>query len=58
LRSVSRKTSVGGLKYSIQRLLRGLTRSIMLEQESAVVPDLTAYDEIDLDVAVAQAAAE
>jgi FAD-dependent urate hydroxylase len=49
-------TSVSGLKYSIPRLLRGLTRSIMLQQESAVVPDLVAYDEIDLDLTAAQAA--
>lgn len=49
-------TAVSGLKYAIPRLLRGITRSLMLEQESAVVADLKAYDEIDLDVTVPQAA--
>ena len=51
-------TSVSGHKYSIPRLLRGLTRSIMLEQESALVPDLMAYDESDLDLPAMRAAAE
>jgi hypothetical protein len=51
-------TSVSGHKYSVPRLLRGLTRSIMLEQESALLPDLMAYDESDLDIPEARAAAE
>jgi cation diffusion facilitator CzcD-associated flavoprotein CzcO len=51
-------TSVSGHKYSVPRVLRGLTRSIMLEQERALMPDLTAYDESDLDFPQARAAAE
>lgn len=51
-------TSVSGHKHSIPRVLRGLTRSIMLEQESALVPDLMAYDESDLDLPATRAAAE
>jgi cation diffusion facilitator CzcD-associated flavoprotein CzcO len=43
-------TSVSGHKYSVPRVLRGLTRSIMLEQEPDLLPDLMAYQESDLDV--------
>lgn len=51
-------TSVSGHKYSVPRVLRGLTRSIMLEQERALMLDLMAYDESDLDFPQARAAAE
>ena len=51
-------TSVSGHKYSVPRLLRGLTRSIMLEQEAALVPDLLAYNQSDLDLPQARTAAE
>lgn len=51
-------TSVSGHKYSVPRVLRGLTRAIMLEQESALMPDLAAYDESDLNMPQALAAAE
>lgn len=51
-------TSVSGHKYSVPRVLSGLTRSIMLEQESALVPDLMAYNESDLNLPQALAAAE
>ena len=51
-------TSVSGHKYSVPRVLRGLTRSIMLEQEGALVPDLMAYDESDLDMPPTRDAAE
>ncbi len=51
-------TSVSGHKYSVPRLIHGVTRSIMLEQQSALVPDLLAYNQSDLDLPQARAAAE
>ncbi len=51
-------TSVSGHKYSVPRVLRGLTRSIMLEQENELVPDLMAYRESDLDLPSGYLAAE
>ncbi len=50
-------TSVSGHKYSVPRVLRGLSRSLMVEQEPDLVPDLVAYDESDLDLPQAHAAA-
>jgi cation diffusion facilitator CzcD-associated flavoprotein CzcO len=51
-------TSVSGHKYSVPRVVRGLTGSIMLEQENALMSDLVAYDESDLEPLQAFAAAE
>ena len=50
-------TSVSGHKYSVPRVLRGLSRSLMSEQEPDLMPDLEAYDESDLDLSPAHAAA-
>lgn len=50
-------TSISGHKYSVPRVIRGLTRSLMLEQEQQLMPDLIAYDESDLDLTPALAAA-
>jgi cation diffusion facilitator CzcD-associated flavoprotein CzcO len=50
-------TSVSGHKYSVPRVLRGLSQSLMVEQEPHLVPDLEAYDESDLDLPQAHAAA-
>jgi len=41
-------TSISGHKYSVPRLIRGLTKGLYLEQESHLMPDMMAYDEPDL----------
>lgn len=41
-------TSISGHKYSVPRLIRGVTKSLYLEQEPDLMPDLVAYDEPDL----------
>ena len=42
-------TSVSGHKYSIPRLVGGLTRSLFLEQSGEVLPSLRAYNEPEID---------
>lgn len=37
-------TSVSGHKYSIPRMIRGITRSLMFDQVDSVMPGITAYD--------------
>ena len=49
-------TSVSGHKYSIPRLVGGLTRSLFLEQGGELVGALRAYDEPEIDIGVAEAA--
>lgn len=44
-------TSISGHKHALPRLLRSLVRSLLLEQEDAIVGALRGYDEIDLVVA-------
>jgi cation diffusion facilitator CzcD-associated flavoprotein CzcO len=41
-------TSISGHKYSVPRVLSGITRSFHLEQEALLLPELKAYDEPDL----------
>jgi cation diffusion facilitator CzcD-associated flavoprotein CzcO len=44
-------TSITGHKHALPRLLRALTKRLLLEQEDAVLPALRAYDEHDFVVA-------
>jgi len=46
-------TSISGHKYALPRLVRGLTQRLFLDQEESVMPDLVAYDEIDLNIPAA-----
>jgi len=41
-------TSTSGQKYSIPRLVSGITRALMAEQADALLPALHAYDEAEL----------
>jgi cation diffusion facilitator CzcD-associated flavoprotein CzcO len=41
-------TGISGHKHALPRLLRGLERRLLVEQEDGVVAALQAYDEIDL----------
>ncbi len=50
-------TSVSAHKYSIPRMVRGITRSLMFEQLDAVMPGIEAYDEIELRLPPERAAA-
>jgi cation diffusion facilitator CzcD-associated flavoprotein CzcO len=50
-------TSVSAHKYSIPRMVRGITRSLMFEQLDAVMPGIAAYDEIELQLPPERAAA-
>jgi cation diffusion facilitator CzcD-associated flavoprotein CzcO len=50
-------TSVSAHKYSIPRMVRGITRALMFEQLDAVMPGIAAYDEIELRLPPARAAA-
>ncbi|WP_142850490.1 NAD(P)-binding domain-containing protein [Telmatospirillum sp. J64-1] len=43
-------TSISGHKYSVPRVVRGLTRDLLQDQAHDLMPALEAYDEIDLDV--------
>ena len=45
-------TSVSGHKYSIPRLVGGITRSLFLEQADEVVPRLRAYDEPEIELSL------
>jgi len=42
-------TSISGHKYSVPRLIRGITRSLFLEQQHRVLPALQAYREPEID---------
>lgn len=42
-------TSISGHKYSVPRLVRGITRSLFLEQQNRLMTGLRAYDERELD---------
>lgn len=44
-------TSVSGHKYSVPRILRGLTRALMAEQQDTMLDELYAYDLPDLEPA-------
>lgn len=41
-------TSASGHKYAIPRLVGGITRALMLEQATELLPALHAYDEVEL----------
>jgi FAD-dependent urate hydroxylase len=41
-------TGISGHKHALPRLLRGLERRLLLEQEDGVIAALQAYDELDL----------
>jgi hypothetical protein len=46
-------TSITGQKHALPRLLRALTRRLLLEQEDGVLDALRAYDEHDFIVPAA-----
>ena len=50
-------TSVSAHKYSIPRMVRGITRALMFEQLDAVMPGIAAYNELELRLTDARAAA-
>ena len=50
-------TSVSAHKYSMPRMVRGITRALMFEQVDAVMPGIAAYNEIELRLPDARAAA-
>jgi cation diffusion facilitator CzcD-associated flavoprotein CzcO len=50
-------TSVSAHKYSIPRMVRGITRALMFAQVDAVMPSIAAYDELELRLPDARAAA-
>ncbi|MDB5409070.1 MAG: oxidoreductase [Rhodospirillales bacterium] len=50
-------TSISGHKYSVPRLVRGLTRDLMTAQTGWLMPALCAYDEPDLEIPAALAVA-
>jgi len=50
-------TSVSAHKYSMPRMIRGITRALMFEQIDAVMPGIAAYDELELRLPDARAAA-
>jgi hypothetical protein len=45
-----RSTSISGHKHALPRLLRGLERRLLLEQEDGVIATLRVNDESDLTV--------
>ncbi|WP_207476468.1 NAD(P)-binding domain-containing protein [Arenibaculum pallidiluteum] len=45
-------TSISGHKYSIPRIVAGITRSLFREQAGWLVPALEAYDEVELELPV------
>lgn len=45
-------TSVSGHKYSIPRIVSGITRSLFREQSAWLIPALKAYDEVELELPV------
>jgi cation diffusion facilitator CzcD-associated flavoprotein CzcO len=42
--------SLTGMKYGLQRMLSGITRSLWLQDQAAALAAMQAYDEVDLDV--------
>ena len=42
-------TSISGLKYSVPRLVRGITQSLFLEQQQQIMPDLRAFQEREIE---------
>ncbi|MDP1906811.1 MAG: hypothetical protein Q8K85_00825 [Hyphomicrobium sp.] len=51
-------TSVSAHKYSIPRMVRGITRALMFEQLDAVMPGIRAYNDIELRLPEAQLSRE
>ncbi|MGQ9369283.1 NAD(P)-binding domain-containing protein [Azospirillum sp. ST 5-10] len=49
-------TSISGHKYSIPRVVAGVTRSLFREQSDWLVPALRAYDEVELELPVRDSA--
>jgi hypothetical protein len=46
-------TSITGHRYGVPRLVRGITRSLFLEQADAVLPSLRTFAEPEIDPAAA-----
>ena len=44
---------IGGQRYAVPRIVRGLTESLFLEQADALLPSLQAFSEPGLDPATA-----
>lgn len=46
-------TVIGGQRYAVPRIVRGLTETLFLEQADALLPSLQAFSQSELDPATA-----